>query len=96
MPGGSERCLAALGGFVATGVCLCRGLGTGMAMLASAASYLEARRLSDGEGHGTLHGGRLAAAKKDRQPPSPSTAPEHGHKASVRKAKTASARPDCQ
>ena len=37
MPGGSERCLAALKGFVATGVCFCRGWPLEWAMLASAA-----------------------------------------------------------
>ena len=73
MPGGSERCRAALNVFVATGVCFCRGLGTRMAILASAASHLGLRRPSDGEGHGTLHGARLAAAKKGgKLPPSPS------------------------
>ena len=38
-----------------------------MAILASAASHLGLRRPSDGEGHGTLHGGMAGGREEGRQ-----------------------------
>ena len=80
MPGGSKRCQVALTGSVATGVCFCRGLGTRMAVLASAASHLGLRMPSDGESHGTLHGARLVAAKKAANYPPLQACRSLGHK----------------
>ena len=55
--------------FVATGACFCRGLGTRMAMLASAASHLGLWGLSDGDSYGTLRGARLAARRRTGKHP---------------------------
>ena len=89
MPGGSEGCLEAPVGFVATGVRFCRGLGTRMAALTSAAAHPGLQWSSDGDSYGTLHGARLAAAKKGgKLPPSPSV-PEPQQKRPWHGAKTA-------